>query len=401
MISSLLPLTEQNAVREQLNRILASHFFRNSKRFPDFLRYTVEHALDGDTEGIKERTLGIEVFGRAPDYDTSTDPVVRMTAAEVRKRLAQYYQLPGHEHEMRIDFPLRSYVPEFKFPTNVQLPALPPLAIPAAAAPHQPVRRWQLMALLLVCCCAVSAFLWSRHPPRENALDRFWGPVDGATHAVLLCIPDMNTAHPVNPGPASPDPLSQPLATLPIWFRKGQIGFADTLALARLTAALQSRGRAFYIRRADDVQLQDLQEGPVILIGGLTNQWTLQFGSNLRFSFIRDGDVRYISDRQNPSSRQWSDAGLLHDPGAKLAQDYGLISRIFDPTTGHLIISSAGILGLGTGPAAQCIADETCLEQAEKLAPGDWKHKNIQIVIATTIMGENAGQPRVVAAYVW
>jgi len=71
-MSSSLPLAERDSVREQLERILASHFFRNSKRFPRFLRYTVENALRG-TEDIKERTLGIEVFGRQPDYDTSLD----------------------------------------------------------------------------------------------------------------------------------------------------------------------------------------------------------------------------------------------------------------------------------------------------------------------------------------
>jgi hypothetical protein len=81
-----LPATaaEKEAVREQVGRILATAPFRNSKRFPVFLRHTVEHALSS-SDGLKERTIGHEVFGRDPGYDTSQDPVVRMTAAEVRK----------------------------------------------------------------------------------------------------------------------------------------------------------------------------------------------------------------------------------------------------------------------------------------------------------------------------
>jgi hypothetical protein len=400
MLSSLLPLTEQNAVREQLDRILACHLFRNSKRFPDFLRYTVQHALDGNTEDIKERTLGIEVFGRAPDYDTSMDPVVRMTAGEVRKRLAQYYQLPGHEHETRIDFPLRSYVPEFRFPTNAPV-STPPQTNLAAALHERRATQWQLPIAILVSCIAVSAFVWTKLPARQNALDRFWSPVASSSSPVLLCIPDLNSPHPPSVSPSPPDPLAGTISSLPVWFRRDRVGFGDSLALASLTAVFGSKGHAFHIRRADDAQLEDLQEGPVVLIGGLSNQWSFRLGSDLRFSFVHDGNMRYISDRQNPSSRDWSIAGLMHDPGAKITQDYALISRVFDPTTGHLLVTSAGILQYGTEAAAQCLTDQICLGQAEKLQPGDWNHKNIQIVIGATIIGDNAGQPRVLAAYLW
>ncbi len=401
VISSLLPLTEQNAIREQLDRILADHLFRNSKRFPDFLRYTVNHALSGHTEDIKERTLGIEVFGRDPAYDTSLDPVVRMTAAEVRKRLAQYYQSPGHEHETRIDFPLRSYIPEFRFPTTAPLPTPPAVAVQTVAAPVKGRWKWQSVAALLVSCVVLSAFVWSKLPPRENALDRFWAPVVDSSSPTLLCIPDMNSPHAPSVNRPPVDPLAGTIDSLPAWYRRGRVGFGDTLALSTLTSVFGSKGHAFRIRRADDAQLQDLQEGPVVLIGGLSNQWSIRLGSELRYTFIHDGNLRYISDRQNPSSRNWGVVGLIHDPGATIPEDYALITRAFDPTTGHLLVTSAGILQFGTQAAAQCLADATCLAQAEKLSPGDWKHKNIQIVIGTTVIGDNAGQPRVLAAYVW
>ena len=89
-------------IQPQLERILANPLFKNSKRYPNLLRYVVERTLDGHPGELKERTLGIEVFGREPDYDTNLDPVVRTTAAEIRKRLAQYYQEPNHETEPRM-----------------------------------------------------------------------------------------------------------------------------------------------------------------------------------------------------------------------------------------------------------------------------------------------------------
>src|ERR1700728_2041484 len=105
---------EGAAIHEQLERLLVNPHFSHSRRFPSFLRFVVEQTLSGQMDLLKERTLGIEIFGRDPDYDTSSDPIVRVTAAEIRKRIAQYYQEPGHENELRISLPAGSYVPQFR-----------------------------------------------------------------------------------------------------------------------------------------------------------------------------------------------------------------------------------------------------------------------------------------------
>src|ERR1700726_2939198 len=104
-------------VREQLNRLLAHPLFTNSKRYPVLLAYTVEQALLGNAGELKERTIGVEAFGREPNYDVNLDPVVRTTAAEVRKRLIQYYYNPDHAGELGIELPVGSYVPSFRDPT--------------------------------------------------------------------------------------------------------------------------------------------------------------------------------------------------------------------------------------------------------------------------------------------
>src|SRR5579884_630502 len=104
-------ITEQG-VLEQLGRISSSPVFRASRRCVTFLEYVVQAAVEGRTNTLKEKTLGIRVFNRNPDYDPKQDSVVRVTANEVRKRLAQYYAL-GHQSELRIDLPAGSYLPEF------------------------------------------------------------------------------------------------------------------------------------------------------------------------------------------------------------------------------------------------------------------------------------------------
>src|SRR5580658_6785672 len=108
--------SEKRLVHSQLEKIVSDGRFAASKRYPQLLRYIVEQTLEGNEDDLKERTLGVEVFHRPPDYDTNLDPVVRLCAAEVRKRLAQYYHSPAHVGELRIELNPGSYIPVFLQP---------------------------------------------------------------------------------------------------------------------------------------------------------------------------------------------------------------------------------------------------------------------------------------------
>jgi hypothetical protein len=380
---------EREAIREQLGRILASTLFRNSKRFPSLLSFTVECALKGSVEPLKERTLGVEVFGRQPDYDTTQDPVVRMTAVEIRKRLAQYYQAPGHENEIRIDFPPGSYVPEFHPPPQIPVPV--PVAAPSTAS--RLVYGWGIVAVIVA-----GLAIWSQYKP-ETALDRFWNPVLDARSTVLLCIPNPSTIP--QPDPNAPiDIASVPAPnTIGELLEQDSMRFSDALVLSKLTALLASRGAPYRIRRTGATAFEDLRDGPVVLIGSFNNAWTLRLGDQLRFSFARDENRSYIRDRQNPSNREWGN-GRATTPLASVPENYGIISRVLDPATGRFVVTVAGLL-YGTRAAGECLTDSACMAAAAKLAPGDWKHKNIQVVISTKLIAHDSGPPHVLAAYAW
>ena len=122
---------EQAAVvRHHLEEILASHAFAGTKRTQDFLRLIVTHALQGETDSLRERMIGAELFGRPVSYDTGSDSVVRVRAVEARKKLAQYYSECGvSHHAVRIELPSGSYVPRFHFVED---------APPVDAAGHEP-----------------------------------------------------------------------------------------------------------------------------------------------------------------------------------------------------------------------------------------------------------------------
>src|ERR1700736_2822750 len=106
--------TEQAAaVMAELTAILASDSFSSSHRCRDFLEFVVKHALAGDYQNLTERFLGVELFGRAVDYETATDSIVRVRANDVRKRLALYYAGPPFDTQVKIDLIAGGYVPEF------------------------------------------------------------------------------------------------------------------------------------------------------------------------------------------------------------------------------------------------------------------------------------------------
>ena len=107
---------DHQAILRELETIVNSVYFRSSKRYPGFLRYVVQEQLFGRGHELKERTIGIELYGREATYDTNEDPIVRVAAAEVRKRLANYYAEPANARRLKIYLLSGSYVPSFQKP---------------------------------------------------------------------------------------------------------------------------------------------------------------------------------------------------------------------------------------------------------------------------------------------
>jgi len=100
-------------VREQLELILASSGFRASESLRRLLRYTVEAALAGRSDSLKEYTLGVEALGRAESFDPRQDTIVRVQARKLRERLAAYYADEGNGEPCRIVYRPGSYAPAF------------------------------------------------------------------------------------------------------------------------------------------------------------------------------------------------------------------------------------------------------------------------------------------------
>lgn len=100
-------------VLAETERILASSYFSRSPTLSRFLQFVVELTLAGKEQELKEYRLGTDVFGRAADFDPRVDPIVRIQAAKLRSRLAEYYTGPGADADVVISIPKGGYIPAF------------------------------------------------------------------------------------------------------------------------------------------------------------------------------------------------------------------------------------------------------------------------------------------------
>src|SRR6201997_361277 len=158
------------SVRGALELGISSDAFAGSKQCQDFLRLLVERALTGQIDTLSERMIGVELFGRPADLDTSNDGVVRVRAAEVRKRLAQYYR-EATSTSVHIEIPPGSYVPEFHCSslTRVEDKGLA-AALPVAVAP-----RWRRKSALVIVAGLVIAsvvlIVWFQPGPKARSMN--------------------------------------------------------------------------------------------------------------------------------------------------------------------------------------------------------------------------------------
>jgi len=399
----LLP-QQADEIRAQLERLLNSQQFRTSKRCQSLLRYVTEQTLAGDTATLKERVLGVEVFGRAADYDTNQDPIVRATAAETRKKLAQYYQEAGHESEPRIDLVSGGYVPEFHNGNG----------LPAAVAAH---RRWHWThaaaggtALILL-----SAMAWALLDWRRSSLEQFWSPILDAPGTVLISLgqpvaynlvsaqaQDRIQAAAADPASARATFASGPIAKNElVILRDRYLALGDAVCLARLASLLEKHGKQYRIRGEGSTSSSDLRENAAVLIGAFDNHWTLRAASQLRFTFVKDSarETDMVRDRLHPERTDWKLTGAW--PYWDIPNDYAIVSRLLDTDSDRPVVLAAGITHFGTMAAGELLSNPKYFSEVVQHLPAGWQKKNLQIVLRVPVEQGTSGHPRVLATQVW
>jgi len=425
------PQTRQDreAILLELQEVLASPHFCNSKRYPALLQYIVEKTLVGESDLLKERTLGVEVFDRSPSYDTNADTVVRYTAGEVRKRLSLYYHELGRKPVIQISLPAGSYIPEFLHsqdegddlaPAQVSRadlllstvspkqelfsispwvgedPALRTTGeaafLPGATMRHGRAtargRRWFAFAAILL-VFAAAGLGWRYHSARpRTALDTFWTPILHEQSVVILC----------TGGSVFSQTHLSGVATAGKETDYPFVSMQSASAIGQLSALVaRSGGATTQLQSAATTPLTELREHPVILLGGYNNQWTLRLLQPLRFHFSPESVASSIVDETQPAVRWERDPSLPYSS----ADDFALIARFRDSTTNSWVIALAGVGRNGTEAAAQFVTSPNYMQMLRDKVGSDFSDRNVEAVLKVNVIDGKTGAPLILSVHVW
>lgn len=403
-----------DAIRRHVKEIEESSAFKGSLQSKRFLHYVVEKAIAGDSEALKERLIGAELFGRSPSYNTGDDSIVRVTASHVRKRLLSYYARYGETSSYHLSLPPGSYHPEITRHSNDgtgphnaiqveeksaatseeplvlqqvsspvwQAPAgIPPVLSNLSTGSSKEVksgRRWLVFCVLLI---AVNLMLWSIFwarfvrktasasilpwsaffsAPRSTILvtsDPDIAEIDSLVGNHLISVSDYANHHYV-PEPNTLTPEVDKIC------REALIGNksadVDVSIAANITRLAQASSREIDARVAREVQLSDLYtNNNFIFLGSpVSNPWVNLFNNQLDFRFFDRGgaDQHEMIVNAHPRGREASTyiPTALH---GVTGQTYAIIA--FVPSLDHLgqVLLLAGADGEGTEAAGKFVVD--------------------------------------------
>lgn len=426
----------QAVIKAELESMLKAPIFAQSGRCKRFLSHVVVETLSGNAAELKERTIGISVFNRANDYETGDDSIVRVTANEVRKRLGQFYGESKDAHSIQIELPRGSYVPEFRIqpskagrnanelvaqndsasstsgegplesqpehgpdgtaarPVAVMEPGI--LAKPEIISNRPRTALW--VAIGIVILGAAIFGLW-----RINNAIRvpdIWGSFLNANSPVLVCI-DTHDLH----VKSTVTPNDQTFVNAVLY--KQIISLDDAAVLSTMTSLLGKKGVLFRVAGADATSLTEFRRQPVILIGAIDNKWTLRLTEALRYrievanppgSGAGKEPIATIVDSQNPSDSSWRTD--LSIPFSAWKNDYAIVARVDDSTTGVPVLIEAGLGNTGSIAASELILSGK-LSDALAIEPGCRNKRNFEAVVETQILETKPGPPHILRLACW
>ena len=421
---------EAGEIQQTLSDILQSPPFRSTKQMQKLLKFIVSETLAGHADMLKERSIGAYLFEKRPDYDTNSDPTVRLRVAELRKRLALYYQ-GARDYAVVINIPSGSFRAVFERPHAVPISADPihepePIRSSAeqvitpsegfsAVAEQKPVatkRRLLTWGIAIACGSALMIVAAVRYipNPEERAFKQFWSPFLENSRTVLIGIGNnpiyelsnagedeyyknhpktrfqemgLHTYVPLSPGESIDSKYLNPAANT--YLTIGDVG-----ALSDIEYILAQQHTKLDIRFVNDLTYGDLRQNPTILIGAHNNLWTLSMTEDLRFGFQSHST---IVDRFAPQN-QWT-------ANADRSQTYAIAARLLNGWNGRVIVVIGGVGYAATRAAGEFITNPQSIAKLAKSLPTGWENKNIEVVLHTTVKNQIPSNPEVVAAYCW
>jgi hypothetical protein len=367
-VEDALPLlgdTDRRLVREQLERTMASDAFRGSKRSREFLSHIVERTLNGESDLLKERLIGVHLYGKDGAYDTSSDSTVRVRANEVRRRLLQYAAQPGTDEAFRILLPSGSYVPELR-PTARRTP-LEKVPIPKVTQPTAPPlhKGWLIGPTIVGLLLSALAFRWMLSP--DSLFKEFWRPLALGNHSLVLR---------VEAAPGLPNGDMIPLRSV--------------RQLLRIHDISHSFGGRAEIVMMGDAPLVSEEYSAQILLGRTAGSF-LSVPASLRYRIQPPAGAPVVLDVI--SGRRYQTEAV--ESGRQ--ESYGLVTRIMPRSGNASTLSLSGTDDVAVEAAEELVTDPAALADALRPAGIAAVEKDLQILFAVQHFGQEISKRRIIA----
>jgi hypothetical protein len=411
-------------VRQALDRLLWSKYFVNAHKKQKFLRLICDYYLEGCAEKLNEHLLGYDVFGRDNSYNPASDPIVRVFAHEIRKKLEAYYAREGAGDPVRLEIPAGSYQPVFtrQPPAMVSEPAEALAEMPALVEALPAARRWpygKIVAGLVglgLLAAVMTLGLENRQLRQEMARGEaardpatygsFWAAflADKNPPLVILSNPPVlrfiNASDPesaikgsipladetvaalkdkfvTNPEVAikeshGPTDDSDEAAKSKIVVERNETprlvlgtnvytGMGEAIGLHYLTDFFRKASRSIQLKQSRTLSADDLKKHNVIMLGGVwVNTWSSKLTRNEDFLFTSRGT---IENRRQQVAEAHEYIPQFDRRTGNLTIDYALITVKPNISEGNDVMMLAGVYSQGTEAAAEFVTNKDYLDQ--------------------------------------
>jgi hypothetical protein len=405
-------------LKVHLNEIVQGKAFKGSPRSVKFLQYILDRAVAGEFEALKERVIGVELFGRDPTYETGEDSIVRVAAGDVRKRLIHHYSIYGTTSEFHLSLPLGSYLLEIKrCPRGAQgafdvpngsnqlavlsdesvLDAEPGARSPdrVAAPPHVLIpdsvrpsrinlRSWLYFGILLV-AAGLAQWAITRHQFERQGQSKIsvlpWSALFDSPHSTTVVTSDPDIAevqvlagkilsvsdyanHRYIPEPNTLTPEEVQFCKRFLFGDKSSS--VDTPIVASIAQLAQTASRKIEVAAARDIELSRLHsDDNFILLGSPSSDpWVGLFNNQLDFRFMppdTPGHDSIVDVRPNGNE---SSAYFPTAPGYQTGQSFAIVALVPIPDQSGQVLILAGMSREGTEAAGNFVVDVTRLATA-------------------------------------
>jgi hypothetical protein len=438
--------------QQHVEEVLHGEAFRGSQRSGQFLRYIIDQSIAGHCDELKERLIGIELFGRSPTYDTGEDAIVRVTASDVRRRLLQHYGAHGAAAGFRIRLPLGSYIPEIArdlavkanasedkkvevLPKDaiVSLVPLPILTKEQGAVPIEEEKRpkqswirkfWTRRMMVAACCVAIAvvavfAVRFATRATREES-DSLWGALFGFQSNTKLITSDPNiveiqslTGQTVTLSDYAnqryiphPEKVTPQLVNFSTDILRGDKAAAVDTGVAVNVAEWMDVAKAgrLTVQSARELRFADLlKDGNFILLGSpRSNPWALFYNEHLDFRFVFDqSSGQEIVEDVHPHRGEPSQ----YVPTAKgfaTGQSFAVASYLRNPDhQGHVLLI-AGADAEGTEAVDELMTNSAELSAAMSRCglPLSAPVPNFQLLLRLSTMAGSPAHSDVIACHI-